>query len=161
MAISTTHELFERELCKLYHAEHEILDLHGDLAAAAASEAVCELFDGHREDTVAQIHRLESVFEVIGSEPEQHGSSLMEGLLAEKDEFVSEIESDALRDVGVLRIGTLNERIEITILDELPLLAAELDLPATVAAHLETNREEAATALDGMLSFFEHERTTL
>lgn len=159
MSLSTTRDLFERELAKLYHAEHEILDLHGDLAAAAASEEVRELFAGHREDTVDQIHRIEAAFEAIDSEPQQHGSSLMEGLLAEKDEVVGDLANDELRDVAVLRIGTMNERIEITILDELLLLAAELDLPEAVVDGLETNRTEAENALSSMRAFFERERT--
>jgi ferritin-like metal-binding protein YciE len=159
MSLETRRDLFDRELRKLYHAEHEILDLHGDLAEAAASEEIRELFAGHREDTVAQIHRLEAVFEAIGAEPEQDGSSLMEGLLAEKDEFVSDVANDDLRDVAVIRIGTINERIEITVLDELLLLAVELDLPETVMENLETNRAEAESALEGLQTFFERERT--
>lgn len=159
MTLETHRDLFDRELRKLYHAEHEILDLHGDLADAAASEEVSELFAGHREDTVAQIHRLESVFEAVGDEPEQDGSSLMEGLIAEKDEFVSDVANDDLRDLAVIRIGTLNERIEITILDELLLLADRLDLPDEVATKLETNRSEANEALSDMRTFFERERT--
>ena len=159
MTLETRRDLFDRELRKLYHAEHEILDLHGDLAEAAASEEVSELFDGHREDTVSQIHRIEAVFEAIGDEPEQDGSSLMEGLLAEKDEFVSDVANDDLRDLAVIRIGTMTERIEITILDELLLLAERLDLSDEVATRLETNRSEAEEALSGMRTFFERERT--
>lgn len=160
MTLETRRDLFERELMKLYHAEHEILDLHGDLAEAAESEEVSELFAGHREDTVSQIDRIEAVFEAIGGDPEQRGSSLMEGLLAEKDEFVTDVANDDLRDIAVIRIGTINERLEITILDELLLLAAELDFPEAVTENLEANRTEATNALRGMQTFFERERTT-
>ena len=159
MTLDTKHDLFERELGKLYHAEHEILDLHDDLADAAMSEDVRELFSGHHEDTIEQIHRIEAVFNAIGTEPEQHGSSLMEGLLAEKDEFVSESANDDLRDIVVIRIGTINEHLEITILDELLLLAAEIEFPEEVTEHLEANRTEAANALSSMRTFFERERT--
>ncbi len=61
MTIRTQRDMFERELQKLYHAEVEILDLHGDLSEAATSEEVSNLFRGHKEDTVAQIHRIESI----------------------------------------------------------------------------------------------------
>jgi ferritin-like metal-binding protein YciE len=160
MTLTTKRDLFERELGKLYHAEHEILELHADLADAATSDEVCDLFSGHREDTITQIHRIEAIFEAIDADPEQHGSSLMEGLLAEKDEFVSDVRNDDLHDIGVIRIGTLNERIEITVLDELLLLAAELDFPGEVTEHLDANRSEASDALSGMQTFFERERTT-
>lgn len=152
MTITTPRALFDRELQKLYHAEVEILDLHGDLAAAAGSEEISDLFSSHREDTVAQIHRIETVFDLLEQEPRERGSPLMEGLLAEKDESVGEVESDALRDLDAIAIGTINERIELTLLDRLLFLADELELPAEVGELLTQNREEAANALERMQS---------
>lgn len=153
MTIETRRDMFERELQKLYHAEIEILDLHGDLSAAAASEEVTELFRGHEEDTVAQIHRIESIFALLGEAPSERGSAIMEGLLAEKDEFVDEVANDDLRDLDAISIGMINERLEITLLDRLILLARELDLPEEVAERFALNRDEARTALDRMQRF--------
>lgn len=84
MTSTTAAEMFERELRKLYHAELEILDLHGDLAAAAASDEVEALFTGHEEETVEQINRIERIFDELGTEPQAEGSPVMEGILAEK-----------------------------------------------------------------------------
>ncbi|MFC6835736.1 DUF892 family protein [Halomarina ordinaria] len=150
--------MFDRELQKLYHAEVEILDLHADLAAAAASEEITAIFEGHREDTVEQVHRIERVFDVLGQDPRERGSALMEGLLAEKDEFVDEVVDDDLRDLDVIGVGSLNERIEITLLDRLLVLAADLDLPAAVAEALAENRAEAQSALDRMQSILDERR---
>lgn len=159
MTIETKREMFDRELQKLYHAELEILDLHGDLAAAAASDEVSTIFGGHEDDTVTQIHRIESIFDRLGQEPRERGSALMEGLLAEKDEFVSEVVADDLRDLDVISIGIINERIEITLLDRLLLLADDLDLPEEVASRLTQNRNEAETALERMQAFIDQKRT--
>jgi ferritin-like metal-binding protein YciE len=153
MTIETKREMFDRELQKLYHAELEILDLHGDLAAAAGSEEVSATFQGHEDDTVAQIHRIESIFDQLGQEPREQGSALMEGLLAEKDEFIGEVADDDLRDLDVISIGMINERIEITLLDRLLLLADDLGLPEDVTAALTQNRDEAKTALERMQAF--------
>jgi ferritin-like metal-binding protein YciE len=158
MTIQTKRDMFERELKKLYHAELEILDLHGDLSAAAASEEVSALFAAHREDTVAQIDRIERAFAAIGLEPEARSSQIMEGLVAEKDEFVNEVEDGDLRDLDAIGIGSINERFEITILDRLLLLAEELDLPPEVAEALAENRAEAASALERMQGFVERTR---
>ncbi|WP_331234452.1 DUF892 family protein [Natronorarus salvus] len=158
MTIQTKRDMFERELKKLYHAELEILDLHGDLSEAAASEEVSALFAAHREDTVAQIDRIERAFSAIGLEPEARSSQIMEGLVAEKDEFVDEVEDDDLRDLDAIGIGSINERFEITILDRLLLLAEELDLPVEVSEDLGENRAEAAAALDRMQGFVERDR---
>lgn len=155
MTIETKRDMFERELQKLYHAELEILDLHGDLSVAAGSQAISEIFASHQDDTVAQIHRIESVFERLGQEPTERGSAIMEGLLAEKDEFINEVEDDELRDLDVLSVGMINERLELTLLDRLLLLAEDLDLPEEIEHALGTNRTEAANALQQMQSVIE------
>jgi len=158
MSELTTTEMFERELQKLYHAELEILDLHADLAAAAATDEVESLFTGHEEDTVDQIHRLEQLFEELETEPQAEGSPVMEGILAEKDALVTTDAPDDLRDLDVLRTGMLNERFEITVLDQLLLLAADLDLPDEIVRSLEANRREATAALREMEAIVERRR---
>jgi len=174
MAIESKRELFDRELRKLYHAEIEILDLHSDLADAAAREEVQAIFGGHEGDTVDQIDRIEAIFgghegdtvdqidrieaifATLDMEPREQGSPIMEGLLAEKDQFVNEVADDDLRDLDVINIGIINERIEITLLDRLILLAAELELPESTINKLQANRSEAQTALTQMQQFLEN-----
>lgn len=159
MSISTKREMFERELQKLYHAEIEILDLHSDLAAAAASDEVRDIFGGHEADTVGQIDRIEEMFEVLDLELRECGSPIMEGLLAEKDEFVAEVAADDLRDLDAISIGMINERLEITLLDRLIMLADELDVPNSVIEYLQANRDEAQAALGRMQQFLEDRRS--
>lgn len=159
MSIETKEEMFRRELRKLYHAELEILDLHRDLSTAAASAEVSALFASHRDDTTAQINRIEAMFEAIGAEPSARPSPIMEGLVAEKDEFVGEVESDELRDLDAIGIGTINERIEITLLDRLILLATDLGYPTELVDALRENRSEAEAALDHMRSLVAAERS--
>ena len=158
MSITSKRELFDRELRKLYHAEIEILDLHSDLSDAAASEEVRAIFGGHEGDTVDQIDRIEEIFAVLDMEPREQGSPIMEGLLAEKDQFVGEVEDDGLRDLDVISIGMINERLEITLLDRLLLLVEELGLPEPTAENLEANRSEAQAALERMQQFLEDRR---
>jgi ferritin-like metal-binding protein YciE len=158
MSITSKRELFDRELRKLYHAEIEILDLHSDLSDAAASEEVRAIFGGHESDTVDQIDRIEDIFAVLDMEPREQGSPIMEGLLAEKDQFVAEVEDDDLRDLDVISIGMINERLEITLLDRLLLLVEELGLPEPAAENLEANRSEAQAALERMQQFLEDRR---
>jgi ferritin-like metal-binding protein YciE len=158
MSITTRWEMFERELQKLYHAEIEILGLHGDLAAAAASDEVRDIFDRHETDTVEQIDRIEAMFEALDLEPRERGSPIMEGLLAEKDEFVAEVDTDDLRDLDAISIGMINERLEITLLDRLIVLGDELDVPQSVVEYLEANRDEAQDALGRMQQFLETRR---
>jgi ferritin-like metal-binding protein YciE len=157
MTITRT-DMFERELRKLYHAELEILDLHADLAEAAASEDVQALFTDHEEDTVEPIHRLEQIFGELGEEPQAAGSPVMEGILAEKDEIVSTDAPSTLRDLDILTTGMLNERFEITVLDRLLLLASDMGLPDDIATDLATNRQGAKAALTEMEAIVERRR---
>jgi ferritin-like metal-binding protein YciE len=158
MSITSKRELFDRELRKLYHAEIEILDLHSDLSDAAASEEVRAIFGGHESDTVDQIDRIEDIFAVLDMEPREQGSPIMEGLIAEKDQFVAEVEDDDLRDLDVISIGMINERLEITLLDRLLLLTEEIGLSEPTAENLEANRSEAQAALERMQQFLEDRR---
>ncbi|QLG61245.1 DUF892 family protein [Halorarum salinum] len=158
MTIDTKEETFERGLRKLYRAEIEILDLHADLAAAAASEEVRDVFSGHEGDTVDQIDRIEEPFEVVDLEPRERGSPIVEGLLAEKDEFVAEVNDDDLRDLDAISVGMINERFEITLLDRLLLLADALGLPEPTRSTLKRNRAEARAALERMERFLEERR---
>lgn len=158
MTIDTKADMFERELQKPYHAEIGIPDLHGDLAAAAASEGVRDVFSGHGGDTADQIDRIEALFEVLDLEPRERGSPIMEGLLAGKDEFVAEVNDDDLRDLDAISVGTINERFEITLPDRLLLLADELGLPEVTRSHRERNRAEARAALERMQRFLEDRR---
>lgn len=151
--------MFERELRKLYHAELEILELHADLAAAAATEDVASLFTGHEADTVEQIHRIESIFAHLDTEPAAEASPIMEGIVAEKDGVVGGDAPADLRDLDVLTTGMLNERFEITVLDRLVLLATDLELPPAIVRDLEANRREAKAALSEMEAIVERRRT--
>lgn len=55
-------------------------------------------------------------------------------------------------------VGITNERLEITLLDRLVLLADELRLPEPTVSNLEKNRTEAQTALEQMQQFLEDRR---
>lgn len=159
MSIETKSELFERELQKLYHAEVEILDLHKELAEAASAPAVIDLFVDHREDTVAQITRIEEIFALVDLPAVERGSPIMEGLIAEKDELISDINAGELRDLEVIGVGTINEQIELVLLDRLLRLADDLDHAGQITARLDSNRHEAERALDRLEALLESDRT--
>ncbi|WP_241982732.1 ferritin-like domain-containing protein [Halorubrum sp. ASP121] len=61
-----------------------------------------------------------------------------------------DVEGDDLRDLDVISIGLINERLEITLLDRLILLADELSLPVPTVLNLEEKRAEAQVPLKRM-----------
>lgn len=65
----------------------------------------------------------------------------------------------ALRELDVLTTGMMNERFEITVLDRLLLLAADLALPDGITTELAANRQEAKAALTEMKAIVERRRS--
>jgi len=156
--ITSKRELFDREFRKLYHVKIEILDPHSDLAGSAVNDEALTIFGGHEGDTVDQIDRIEEIFAPLDVESREWRSQIIERLIAEIDQFVLETENDELRDLDVINIGMINERLEITLLDRLILLADELGLPAPTVPNLEANREEAQKVLRRMQQYLEDRR---
>jgi len=78
--------------------------------------------------------------------------------LAEKAALASTPAPPDLRDLDVLRTGMMNERFEITVLDQLLLLATDLDFPPEIVSDLEANRQEAKAALREMEAIVERRR---
>lgn len=83
----------------------------------------------------------------------------MEGILAEKDAFVSTEAPADLRDLDVLRTGMMNARFEITVLDQLLVLGTGFDHSTRIITDLEANRQEAKAALTEMKATVERRRT--
>lgn len=155
MAIDTVEaprDLFEYELQVLYHMEHEIVDLHEHLTNEAESEELQDLFSSHEEESRDQIERIEQVFETIDADPEQRGSPLMEGLLDESQRQFGEIRNAEVANVAVIELGSINERIEISILDTLLSLADDLGMGEDITEPLQTNKEEAGDTLETLKS---------
>jgi ferritin-like metal-binding protein YciE len=98
------------------------------------------------------------MFDALDEAPRARGSPVMEGILAEKNEIVSTDAPSALRDLDVLSTGMLNERFEITVLDRLLVLAAEVNLPHEITMELGANRQEAKAALTKMEAIVERRR---
>jgi hypothetical protein len=80
---------------------------------------------------------------LIGKEPTEWGSPMMEELLVEKYEFVVKVVDDDLRDLDAISIGMIYGRLEITLLDWLILRARQLDLPDGVVQQFTENRDDA------------------
>ncbi|WP_199242127.1 hypothetical protein [Halorubrum sp. SD626R] len=69
-----------------------------------------------------------------------------------------DVEGDDLRDLDVISTGLINERLEITLLDRLILLADELSLPVLTVLNLEEKRAEAQVPFKRMYQFLEDRR---
>lgn len=76
----------------------------------------------------------------------------MEGLLDEQQRQFGEIRNADVANVAVIAFGSINERIEISLLDALLSLADDLDMGDDVTDPLQTNKEEAGDTLETLTS---------
>ena len=93
----TLNDLFLEALKDVYHAEKQILRTLPKMAKAAESEELRTAFQTHRDETEAQIERLEQVFEIVGKPARGKTCQAMQGIIEEGKEVMEEFaDSEAL-----------------------------------------------------------------
>ncbi|PCR91471.1 DUF892 family protein [Natrinema ejinorense] len=122
MSMDTIQDLFEHGLEDIYHAEH-------------------------REETQAQIDRLEEVFDAFGEPPEKEECEGIEGLLEEYEEFTSMDPAQEVMDYQNMAAAEKTEHYEIAAYGNLIPLADQLGMDEA-ADLLEENLREEQAALD-------------
>lgn len=145
--IESERDLFERELQEFYYVQNELDDVQARLADEAADDDVRDFFAGHHEATTDQLERLEGAFEAINAEPTQRESSSLEGLLETREALTEDTQRADLDDLIDVETALAIERLEITRLETLLLLADRLKLEDEVIEPLERSKAEAENAV--------------
>ncbi|MFP8954494.1 DUF892 family protein [Natrialbaceae archaeon A-arb3/5] len=103
----------------------------------------------HSEATTEQIGRLEPIFDAIEAEiePGTIENTVLDGLQAEREELVADLNDPILGDLIEAEVGRAIERFEITKLETLLALADRMELPPEVVDPLETTKTEAENGL--------------
>jgi ferritin-like metal-binding protein YciE len=100
MSATTLDDLFLDMLKDIYYAEKKILKALTKLAKHASNAKLIKAFEKHHKETEGQVDRLERVFKEIGKEPMGKKCEAIEGLNAEADELIEEVEDPAVLDAG-------------------------------------------------------------
>lgn len=145
--INDVEALFVHELEAVYDMEVRLVDALEEMSAAAANDNLSKGFAVHRTETERQVRNVEDAFEALGREPSRRDNRLVDGLLAEREQFDTGVTDDALRNVYYLNAAMMTERIEITSYEELLALAERGDLGADVTDPLERNLEQEEKTL--------------
>jgi ferritin-like metal-binding protein YciE len=93
--MSTLRETFITELGDLYDAEKQLLKALPKMAKAAEHDELKQAFETHRQETQAQIQRLEQVFEIFDENAKGRKCKGMQGLIKEAEDLIKEDEGDA------------------------------------------------------------------
>lgn len=148
MTIDSERDLFERKLQELYRLERELAEAQARLADETIDEGLEEFFMGHRRDTEEQIGRLEDLFDAVNADPEDRPETVLQNLLDEREDYVSDTTHRGSQDVLDAGIARAIERLEITLLESLLELGNRLDLPPEAMEELRESKREAEAALE-------------
>ncbi len=107
------HQLFLDELAHALDAERQMLEALPQLALAAQDEELRTVLEAHREETEAQVARLEWIFESLGRPVAGRRCCAMEGIIEEGDELLAQNEESWALDPVIIASAQKAEHYEI------------------------------------------------
>jgi ferritin-like metal-binding protein YciE len=110
----TLDDLFVDTLKDIYFAEKQVLKALPKMAKAANSNELRAAFEKHRDQTEAQIERLEGVFENMGIAARGKTCDAIIGILEEGKSIMEDYEDSSALDAGLVSAAQAVEHYEIT-----------------------------------------------
>jgi ferritin-like metal-binding protein YciE len=138
-------DLFHDTLKDIYFAERKILSTLPKMEKAAQSQELKKAFEKHRNETEAQLERLEKVFEAIGKEPHGKTCDAIIGITEEGAEIMEDYVDSPALDAGLVAAAQAVEHYEISRYGTLSTWAEELGYSEAVQLLEETLTEEKNT----------------
>ena len=141
----TLDELFHHTLKDIYFAEKKILATLPKMAKAAQNGELKAAFEKHRDETEAQVERLDQVFAIIDKKPQGKTCAAIVGITEEGAEIMQEYKGSPALDAGLLAATQAVEHDEISRYGTLRTWAEELGHTDAASLLQETLDEEEAT----------------
>ncbi|RWO88441.1 MAG: ferritin-like domain-containing protein [Mesorhizobium sp.] len=138
-------DLFHDGLKDVYYAERKILTALKKMAKGAESDQLTAAFEKHRDETEAQIERLQQVFEIFGKRAQGKTCPAIDGIIEEGQEILEEFKEAPALDAGLVAAAQEVEHYEIARYGTLITWAGLLGLKDAVPLLEETLEEEKAT----------------
>lgn len=113
MSVNSLQELYSKQLSDLYSAEQQILKALPKMIDATQSEELRDALNEHLNVTKNQVSRLDKIFDQMGESPENEKCKGMEGVLAEGNDLLKELEDEDVRDAGIIASAQRVEHYEI------------------------------------------------
>jgi ferritin-like metal-binding protein YciE len=128
MAVKTLEDLFHETLKDIYYAEKKLTKALPKMMKKATAPELKEAIQSHLTETENQVERLEQVFEALGKRAVTKKCDAMDGILAEADEVVAEIDDERTLDAGIISSSQTVEHYEIARYGTLVCWARELGM---------------------------------
>ena len=143
--IKSLEDAFIHELSDIYSAEKQLTKALPKLARAASSSSLAAGFTTHAEETQGQVERIDQIVDDLGIRLKRVKCLAMEGLVAEGQETVEEIEQGPVRDAMLIVGAQKVEHYEIAAYGSLITIAKSLGYDDAAKLLGETLAEEKAT----------------
>jgi ferritin-like metal-binding protein YciE len=102
-----------RQESAIYYAEKQILKALRGMVKKANGAELREVLEIHREETKAQVERLDQVFKMLDLPTRGKKCEAIEGIIAEAKEHMEEIEDEQVLDGGIISSAQAVEHYEI------------------------------------------------
>jgi ferritin-like metal-binding protein YciE len=113
MKVNSLHELYLEQLRDLYDAEQQIIKALPEMIEAATAEDLKQALTGHLDVTRVQAKRLENIFTQLGEKPKGEKCQGIEGVIAEANELIEEVENPDIRDAAIIASAQRVEHYEM------------------------------------------------
>jgi ferritin-like metal-binding protein YciE len=114
MTVKTMNDLFIHTLKDIYYAEKLIYKSLPKMAKRANTRELKAAFEKHREETEAQIERLEQIFESGSIAARSIKCEAIDGIIAEAKDMMEDVEDVAVLDAAIVSAAQAVEHYEIT-----------------------------------------------
>lgn len=138
-------ELFVETLKDVYSAEKQMLRAMASIGKTAQSQELRQALDTHRQETEAQVERLEQVFEMAGERARPKPCEAIKGLVEEAKEVATEFKGSDALDAGLLAAVQAVEHYEISRYGTLATWAGQLGMDPAAKLLQQTLEEEKNT----------------
>ena len=145
--ISEPRQLFVNELQSMLYVEQKLAnEVLPELVNEVSNSDLKQDLRHHIDETKQQVANLERVFELLGEQPKTDKSHAVDGLVAQHDKVVKNIETNEVRDFFDACAAAKTEHLEIAAYDGL-ITSAESLGDSEIVTLLEENLDQEKAAL--------------
>jgi ferritin-like metal-binding protein YciE len=145
--ITEPRQLFVNELQAILYVEQKLAnDVLPELANEISNSEFKANIRHHLDETKQHVVNVERVFELLGEQPKADKSHVVDGLVAQHEKVVKNIETDELRDLFDAGAAAKTEHLEIAAYESL-ITSAESLGDSEIVGLLEENLDQEKDAL--------------
>jgi ferritin-like metal-binding protein YciE len=128
MEITSFKDMYFSELQELVNVEDQLAESLLHMAEVASHPTLKNALLHHRQETLVQKDRLESILQKHGVSSKAHTDQAMEALLKETGKMLNMLKGNDLRDAGLIASAQKLEHYEVAAYGTAAALAGQLEL---------------------------------